>query len=106
MPIRKKWTKLTPSNLNKVPHDSGAYELASRNKKIIDIGKGEDLHRRLKQKRKIRKTASHFRFSFAGLFGNASELEGEHSRKYQKKHGRKPKYTKRSPRSIFNLFGF
>ncbi|MBN1691054.1 MAG: hypothetical protein JW901_08535 [Dehalococcoidia bacterium] len=103
--IRKKWTKLTTQNLKKVPPAPGAYELASRNKKQIDTGgSNTSLHRRLPEKRKIRNTAAYFRYDVASFFRSGFDLEAEYSRRFQKKHGRKPKYTKRSP-SIFNLFG-
>ncbi len=108
MPIRKKWTKLTPKNIKKVPKSPGVYELTSRNKKApIDIGKSENLQRRLKEKKKLRKTATHFRFEFPSMLGTATESEAKHSKKFQKKHGHKPKQTKRSPKNIldalFNL---
>ncbi|MGA9049180.1 MAG: hypothetical protein WB588_09330 [Dehalococcoidia bacterium] len=103
--IRKKWTKLTPQNLQKVPHAPGIYELASRNGKQIDTGgTNTSLRRRLNEKMKTRTTAEKFRYDLASFFESAFELEAEHSKRFQNKHGRKPKYTKRSPR-IFNLFG-
>lgn len=106
MPIKKKWTLFNLLNILKVPKEPGAYELRGKNKKDeVDIGKGENLQRRLKQKRKIRKTATHFRYKKSGVFKTATELEAELSSKFQKKHGRKPKHTKRSPK-IFNLFDF
>jgi len=103
--IRKRWTKLTSQNIKKVPPEPGAYELASRNKKQIDTGgSNTNLRRRLTEKRKVRKTASKFRYEVASLFQSGFELEAEHSKRFQKKHGRKPKHTKRSPK-LFNFFG-
>jgi hypothetical protein len=97
MPIRKKWSKLTDENLAKVSNRAGVYELADKNKKReIDIGKAEKLNRRLKQKRKLRTEAKYFRVQ-ERIFLSAKELEADHSKKFQEKHGRKPKDTKRSP---------
>ena len=107
MPIRKKWSRLSSGNLRKVPDKPGVYELASRNKRTIDIGgSNRSVRKRLTSKRKTRGTANFFRFLTASIFGDSGiGMEARHSKKYSKKHGRKPKYTKRSPkrRSIFDL---
>jgi hypothetical protein len=99
MPFRKKWSKLTSAKLKKVPHRPGSYELASRNKTIVDIGGSErSVRKRLAAKRRQHPTANFFRYVTASIFGSGFEIEARHSRKFSKKHGRKPKYTKRSPK--------
>ncbi len=110
MPIQKKWSKLTPDNIKKLGNERGAYELANKQKKTIDIG-GSDgkggIRSRLESRRREGKppTATHFRAEKAGMFEIGISLEAKHSAKYQEKEGRKPRYTERSPKKK-GLFSF
>lgn len=97
MPIRKTWTKFTPSTLRRVPSRPGAYELADKNRHQIYVGKSENLNRRLREHHKSRANAIYFRYEVTPIFKYAKDLEAEHSIKYRKKHGKKPRDTKRSP---------
>lgn len=110
MPIRKKWSEFTPENVSKLSNERGSYELANRQKRIVDIG-GSDgkggVRSRLQQRLRDGKppTAKYFRTEEAGLFSSGISSEASHSKKYQEQHGRKPRYTQRSPKKK-GLFDF
>ena len=104
MPIPKKWSKFTKDNVSKLDGSRGSYELANREKRIIDIG-GSDcgnggcrnrLQSHLRENRYP--TATYFRVHEANLFDSGISLESSHSAKYQQRTGRKPRYTQRSPK--------
>lgn len=101
MPLQKKWSELTHKNIKKVPHKKGSYELTDRNKKIIDIG-GSEVSVRNRLKKKILVLANpkpaHFRYHQAKTSSSGIKLEAKESAKLQKRNGKKPKHTKRSPR--------
>lgn len=111
MPIKKKWTKFTLDNVKKMPNKRGAYELANATKRIIDQGGSDSpisgVRGRLISHLGENKypTAKYFRCEFIDLFGSGITLEASHSKKFQEQHGRKPRYTKRSPRKrgLFDL---
>jgi len=42
MPIQKKWSKFTRANILKLPNNRGVYELANKDKRIIDTGGSDD----------------------------------------------------------------
>jgi hypothetical protein len=50
-------------------------------------------------------TAKYFRAEKADIFTRGIDLEASHSKKYQEEHGRKPRYTQRSPKkkTFFDL---
>ncbi len=108
MPIRKKWSKFILENVQAVPEEPGAYELANRDKRIIDTG-GSNASVRVRLLSHLRTnkypTAIWFRCEFAGWFEKGIDVEAGHSEKFVQKHGRKPRYTKRSPHKP-NLFPF
>jgi hypothetical protein len=104
MPIPKKWSKFTKDNVKKLDGSRGSYELANKDKRIIDIG-GSDcgsggcrnrLHSHLRGNKYP--TAKFFRVHKADIFDSGISLEASHSVKYQRKTGKKPRYTKRSPK--------
>ena len=103
MPIQKRWTRFTLANVKKLPNKPGAYELASRNKSIIDTG-GSNTSVRDRLMSHLRDnrypTACYFRCDFVGWLDLVTgiEKEAKHSEKFQKEHGKKPKYTQRSPK--------
>jgi hypothetical protein len=110
MPIPKKWSKFTDENVKKLDKQRGTYELANRSKRTIDVGgsDGNDgVRGRLMSHLRNNKypTATYFRVQNAGIFDRGIELEASHSHKHQEKHGKKPRYTKRSPRKrgLFDL---
>ena len=110
MPIHKKWSKYNPGNVKKLSKERGAYELSNREKRIIDTGgsdsKGGVRSRLLAHLRDNRyPTAKYFRYTPARIFTSGIDLEASHSQKFQKIHGRKPRYTQRSPRKRqFGIF--
>lgn len=101
MPIPKKWSKITPENIKKIPHKKGAYELGDKKKQIIDIG-GSEVSTRSRILKKIRTIKNpkprHFRYQSAKTSGSGIKLEAKESDKYIKRAGKKPKHMKRSPR--------
>jgi hypothetical protein len=103
VPIPKKWSLFNRENLSKVPEERGAYEIANKDKRIIDVG-GSDgkggVHSRLTSRLREGKppTAKYFRYEEVGIFDSGIDSEASHSKKYQQKHGRKPRYTQRSPK--------
>ena len=109
MPVHKKWSKFTSDNVKKMGKERGAYEIANRDKKTIDIG-GSDaksgvrgrLMSRLREEKPP--TAKYFRTEKADTFTRGIDSEASHSDKYQDKHGKKPRYTQRSPRKKQSLF--
>lgn len=107
MPIQKRWSRFILSNVRRVPDEPGAYELANKDKRIIDTG-GSDVSIWDRLMRHLQTnqypTARYFRYEIAGFFESGIDIEASHSQKFQKKHGRKPRYTKRSPRKK-SLFG-
>jgi hypothetical protein len=104
MPIAKKWSKLTRDNINKLSDARGTYELANKDKRTIDIG-GSDCgnggcRSRLQSHLRNNKypTAKYFRVQKADIFTRGIDLEASHSAKFQSQNGRKPRFTKRSPK--------
>lgn len=108
MPIRKRWSGFTLENVLRVRDKPGVYELANRSSRVINTG-GSDSSvsdRLLSHLRTNRyPTAVYFRCEYAGFFESGIQMEAIHSERFQKKHRRKPRYTKRSPRR-HPLFGF
>lgn len=104
MPIQKRWRKFTLANVKNLSNERGVYELASNNKRIIDIGGSdspvEGIRGRLLSHLRSNKypTARYFRVEFAPLLISGISMEALHGRKYVEKHGRKPKDTKALPR--------
>ena len=96
MPIPKKWSQFNKENVRKVPKKPGAYELASSNKNIIDIGGSDkNIQSRLSKKLGTRPSAQLFRYqpSKSGI-----KKEAQQAQKFKEQEDRKPKYTKRSPK--------
>ena len=109
MPIKKRWTRFTIANVEKLPNRKGVYELANRSKKIIDIGGSDSrtigVKGRLLSHLKANKypTAWYFRCDFA-LWGDSGiDMEASHGSKFKEKHGRRPRYTKRLPKKKWYL---
>jgi hypothetical protein len=110
MPIPKKWSRVSKNKINGIPKgERGAYELANREKRTIYQGGSDSsnvgVRSRLKSHIKRLPTAKYYRYETAGIFDNGISMEASHSKKFQEKHGRKPRYTQRSPRkkSFFDL---
>jgi len=103
MPIPKKWSRFNRVKVREVPEVRGVYELANQQKKPIDQG-GSDasagVRGRLLQRLRDKKppTAKYFRYQTAVWLNSGIDMEAEHAEKFRKKHGRNPRYTKRSPR--------
>lgn len=106
MPIRKRWTRFTRANVEKLPSNRGIYELGDQYGNVIDIG-GSDSRTGVRGRlithliNKKYPNATYFRCLLAidGLFSPSGiRMEAEESQKFQKKHGKKPEHTKRSPK--------
>jgi excinuclease UvrABC nuclease subunit len=101
MPIAKRWSKFTLANVQRVPDKPGAYELANKDRRIINTGgSNKSVRARLLSHLGTNKypTAAWFRYKLAGWFEKGTTVEANLSEKFVQKHGRKPRYTKRSPR--------
>ena len=107
--ISKRWTRFTLENVQRLPNRRGAYELANAAKRVIYQGGSDAISgvrgRLLSHLRNNEYTAArYFRVEHASLLTSGIGLEASHAAKFQKKHGRKPRYTKRSPQRKFFLF--
>lgn len=103
MPIKAKWRRFTRTNLEGLPERKGAYELANTKKSVIYIGSSNNLRRRLITHLIDGKliTARYFRCELVPRIDDTEgsrAKEARHAKKFFLTHGRKPKYTKRSPR--------
>lgn len=108
MPIRKRWSRFDLENVWELEDEPGVYELANRYGRIINTGGSDSSVRdRLLSHLRTNKypTAVYFRCQYAGFFDSGIQLEAIHSEKFRKKYGRRPRYTKRSPRRR-GLLGF
>ena len=103
MPIRKRWSKFTLETIKKLPIERGSYEIASNNKRVIYIGKSDSelsgVRGRLLSHLRTNRfpTARYFRAVDAPLLVKGSSIEALLGNRYEKKHQRKPKYSKRLP---------
>ena len=100
MPIAKRWSRFTLANIQRVPDEPGAYELANRDRRIIDAGgSNTSIRARLLSHLTANKypTAVWFRYELAGWFERGTDVEANRSARFVRKYGRKPRYTKRSP---------
>jgi predicted GIY-YIG superfamily endonuclease len=101
MPIKSRWHKFTRENLEKLPQEEGAYELANAKKSIIRIGSSNNLRRRLITHLNSGEfpTAQYFRCELVGFFDldTGKDREAHHAEKFRRAHSRKPKYSKRLP---------
>lgn len=102
MPIPKRWSRFTKDNIGRTPDEGGAYEIADRNRNIIYQGGSErSIRVRLASHMRSKRCpgATYFRCSESYWIESGIDKEAKHSEKYQNQYGRKPKYTKRSPRT-------
>lgn len=108
MPIKGRWRKFTRATLERLPEEEGAYELANAKKSIIYTGSSNNLRRRLITHLISEKltTARYFRCELVEFLDleTGTDKEARHAEKFAAKHGRKPKYTKRSPHSPKSIF--
>jgi predicted GIY-YIG superfamily endonuclease len=102
MPIKARWQRFTRTNLEKLPTQEGAYELANAKKSVIYIGSSQNVRRRLitHLTSEDLPTARYFRCDivYFGEWDTGTAKEARHAEKFRQGHSRKPKYTKRSPR--------
>ena len=97
MPIKKRWSKLTPDNLGNVPDKPGVYELGNKKKQIIDIGGSDDsVKSRLQGKQPP--SAKFFRYKAAKPSQSGIKMEAEEGAKFKEQQGGKPKHTRRLPK--------
>jgi len=103
MSIPKRWTRISPWNLGNIPDEPGAYEIADRFKRTIDIGSSENLAERIPKKvrgPKFRGQATYFRFvEDYEPEATEAELQAEHMAYY----GKKPKFTKRVQGEAYDI---
>jgi hypothetical protein len=104
MPVQKRWSRFTRANVERLPNKEGMYELANAQKRIIDIGGSNTrVKARLMSHLTSNKypTARYFRCEYVdAIFDIDSGVnrEARHVKHFHQQRGRKPKYTKRSPR--------
>lgn len=98
------WRPFKLETVRRLKVRCGRYELASQNKTIIYHGGSDDEHNGVRGRLITHllnnkfPTAKFFRCEYATFFDDSGrEMEGKASERFQKKHGRKSKYTKRSP---------
>jgi hypothetical protein len=96
------WRRYTREVLDKMPAKRGAYEIASRNKTIVDSGSSDSdggtksrLIERLIHNRCP--TGYFFRCQYVGFLDRGSDIEGKTTRRIIAKTGKRPKYNKRTP---------
>lgn len=95
MPIRKKWSSYNVDALRRIPNTLGIYELADNSGTILYIGEG-NIRERLAdhltgEDKKV--GAGQFRYEETKSKTRAQQRERSELRKYEKKHGRLPKYN-------------
>ena len=69
MPIPKRWSRFSDSNIAKVPNEPGGYELGDSERNIIYLGSSNNLRERLKQYKKepSKGGSKYFRYELGGL---------------------------------------
>jgi len=105
------WRPFNLTTVRRLRIRCGRYELASQNKTVVYHG-GTDDERNGVRGRLITHllnnkfpTAKFFRCEYTTFFDESGiEMEGRASQHFQKRYGRKSKYTKRSPRVNDYLF--
>jgi hypothetical protein len=100
VPIQKKWSRYSGENLKKLRGTTGAYEVADKNKKPMDIGKGESsggVASRIRAKKKKHPAIRYFRVEEESFLESATEKEARHAAAHLKKYGKRPLINKRSP---------
>ena len=100
MPIKKRWSTATPTNLDKVPEKPGVYELHSFGE-LVYIGQAKNLRRRLGTHFRER-SPNKFRFeqkTGGWLFGTSiQKMEDDHLTSFTNRHGGLPKWNKNDTR--------
>ncbi len=105
MPQWTAWKRFVREEIEKLPTRRGVYQIAARNKVIIDTGgsdnedsgvKGRLIERLIHNKCP---TGYFFRCRYASLLDSGIELEGKVTRKLITSTGKRPKYNKRTPRT-------
>ena len=111
MPLWTSWKRFTKEEISKLPNKRGAYQLAARNKIIVDIGGSDNETSGIKSRLVARfnsgkyPTAYFFRCRYVDFLSSGIELEGKTTKKHIEKNGKRPKYNKRAPR-IDNDYGW
>jgi hypothetical protein len=103
MGIPKRWAKITPWNLNNIPDEPGAYEIADRFRRTIDIGGSENLAARIPRKvrdPKFMGRAIYFRFT-EDLDPELAEAELQ--AQFMAQFGRKPWLTRRVQGEAYDI---
>ena len=110
MVIKKRWSKFTEANVNKVPEKPGVYQIGyptARGKEVWHPGKATNLRARLLQHLRASKLPKrpYFRYYKADLMDDLDELERGLFKDFEKKHPSRPKGAPKKPRRR-SLFGF
>jgi DNA polymerase-3 subunit epsilon len=109
MAITGKWRRFNRSTVEGLSEKEGAYELGNATKSVIYIGSSKNLRRRLMTHLSSGKwtTTRYFRCDVVHFadWDTGTDKEARHAEKFQATRGRKPKYSKRSPRRE-PYFGF
>jgi len=103
MPAWTTWKRFTRAEIEKLPNRRGTYQIAARNKVIVDTGgsdselsgvKGRLTDRLIHEKCP---TGYFFRCRYADFLDSGLDLEGKTTRKLIAKSSKRPKYNKRTP---------
>lgn len=100
------WKRYTRAVVDKMYRVRGEYQIATRNKVIVDTG-GSDSENIGVKGRLISRLISNkcptgywFRYRYADFLDSGIEMEGATTRRLIKKTGKRPKNNIRTPRSI------
>ncbi len=110
MAIKKRWSRFTRENVNKVPEERGVYQIAyptAKGKELWHPGKATNLRTRLLQHLRNPKLPKrpYFRYYEAGWLEDLDELEKELFEDFEKSHPSRPKGASKKPRRR-SFFGF
>lgn len=91
MSIPKRWSRLPKAKL--APQKPGVYELGNTKKKVVKIGEGKNLNRRLGEQ--IPSMPKDVKFIRILETKRHEKLEEQMLEEFKKKHGTLPKYNER-----------
>lgn len=93
MPLRRRWSPCDrPHIVENVPEKRGVYELKCFGE-LVYIGYSSNLQQRLLSHCRS-KNPNYYRFKRARFFRSAKALEDKHLSKFEREHGRLPRWNK------------
>ena len=103
MGIAKRWTRITPWNLAYVPDEPGAYEIADRFKRTIDIGGSDNLSERIPRKLRDPKFNGQSRYFRYIEDWDWEGAEAELQATFMARYGRTPRFTYRVQGEAYDI---